>query len=281
MRSRDSAALNAMLLSLYASECSLSSALRFLAFKQKLSSPALTMCSFCSFKCWFIFFNSIFLASGIAIIVIGALQYTTYSQMSTFAGSSLSKIAIVLMAIGVAIVLVSLLGHVGAFANNFSMMACFICILILIILLEVLTGAAFYMFIRRIPFLQMNSAINSRARDFMSDYSPENRLSIDRMQQKFRCCGADGYTDWYSSASWGKSTAVPDSCCIAPSEGCGQHKEKIHTKGCITAIKLFLLKNLVWVSAVCIALGIGEVFGVLVGVCVCINIKRKQYENLS
>lgn len=31
------------------------------------------------------------------------------------------------------------------------------------------------------------------------------------------------------------------------------------SQGCIMAIKLFLLKNLVWVGAVCIALGIGEV----------------------
>ncbi|XP_026207536.1 CD63 antigen-like [Anabas testudineus] len=239
------------------------------------------MCTCCSFKCWFIFFNSLFLASGIALIAIGALQYSTYTQIGTFAGSSLSRIAVVLIVVGVAIVLISLLGHVGAFLDNSSMLACFICILIVIILLEVFSGAAFYIFLRRIPFLQMNSGMNSKARAVISNYSPENRHSINRIQEKFRCCGADSYADWYKSKSWGNPKAVPDSCCAVKREGCGQDKRKIHTKGCITAIKIFLLRNLVWVGAVCIALGIGEVFGVLVGVCLCMNIKRKKYEHLN
>uniref|UniRef100_A0A3Q1JQ47 Tetraspanin n=1 Tax=Anabas testudineus TaxID=64144 RepID=A0A3Q1JQ47_ANATE len=203
-----------------------------------------TMCTCCSFKCWFIFFNSLFLASGIALIAIGALQYSTYTQIGTFAGSSLSRIAVVLIVVGVAIVLISLLGHVGAFLDNSSMLACFICILIVIILLEVFSGAAFYIFLRRV--------------------------------RHFRCCGADSYADWYKSKSWGNPKAVPDSCCAVKREGCGQDKRKIHTKGCITAIKIFLLRNLVWVGAVCIALGI-----VLVGVCLCMNIKRKKYEHLN
>ncbi|XP_040885097.1 CD63 antigen-like isoform X1 [Toxotes jaculatrix] len=239
------------------------------------------MCKFCSIKCWFIFFNMLFLASGVALIIIGALQYSTYSQMGTFAGSGLSKIAIVLIAVGVTIALISILGHIGAFINNSSMVACFICILIVIILLEILTGAAFYILRSRTALLQMNSGINTKAREVISDYSPENRHAINRIQEKFSCCGADSYIDWSRSVGWENHDAVPDSCCVVKSEGCGQDKTKVHTKGCIWAIKLFLLKNLVWVGAVCIALGITEVFGVLVGVCLCLDIKRKNYQNLS
>ncbi|XP_044034498.1 CD63 antigen-like [Siniperca chuatsi] len=239
------------------------------------------MCKFCSIKCWFIFFNALFLASGVALITIGALQYSTYSQMGTFAGSSLSKITIVLIAVGVTIAFISLLGHVGAFINNSSMVACFICILIVIIVLEILTGAAFYILRSRTALLQMNSAINTKARGVIYDYSPENRHAINRIQEKFGCCGADSHTDWSRSVGWENHNAVPDSCCVVKSEGCGQEKAKLHTKGCIWAIKLFLLKNLVWVGAVCIALGITEVFGVLVGVCLCLDMKRKSYENLS
>ncbi|XP_040885098.1 CD63 antigen-like isoform X2 [Toxotes jaculatrix] len=176
------------------------------------------MCKFCSIKCWFIFFNMLFL---------------------------------------------------------------FICILIVIILLEILTGAAFYILRSRTALLQMNSGINTKAREVISDYSPENRHAINRIQEKFSCCGADSYIDWSRSVGWENHDAVPDSCCVVKSEGCGQDKTKVHTKGCIWAIKLFLLKNLVWVGAVCIALGITEVFGVLVGVCLCLDIKRKNYQNLS
>ncbi|XP_070846048.1 CD63 antigen-like [Chaetodon trifascialis] len=239
------------------------------------------MCKFCSIKCVFIFFNAIFLASGVALITIGALQYTTYSQMGTFAGSGLSKIAVALIAVGVTIALVSILGHVGAFFDSSSMLGCFICILIVIILMEVLTGAAFYIFRSRTAVLQMNSGINSKARGVISEYRPEDRHAINRIQEKFRCCGADGSSDWSSSVGWENHDAVPDSCCVVKSEGCGQSKQGVHTQGCIWAIKRFLLKNLLWVGAVCIALGVTEVFGVLVGVCLCLDIKRKSYENLS
>ncbi|XP_035763715.1 CD63 antigen-like [Neolamprologus brichardi] len=239
------------------------------------------MCSFFGIKCCFIFFNTLFLLSGVALITIGVLQYSTYSDIGTFTGSNLSKIAIVLIAVGVIIAFVSLLGHIGAFFNSSSMVACFICILIVIILLEVLTGAAFYIFRSRAALLQMANGVNAKAQEVINDYSPERRHAIDKIQEKFKCCGADSYADWSQSAGWEKHDAVPDSCCVVKSEGCGQDKEKAHKKGCLWAISFFLLKNLVWVGAVCIALGVTEVFGVLVGVCLCLDIKRKNYENIS
>ncbi|XP_073345212.1 CD151 antigen-like [Pagrus major] len=235
----------------------------------------------CSIKCLFIFFNALFLASGVALITIGALQYTTYIQIGTFAGGSLSKIAIVLIVVGVIITLVSLMGHLGAFLNSSSMVSWFICILIVIILFEVATGAVFYVFRSRTAVLQMNSAINAKARGVIKDYSPERRHAINRIQEKFKCCGADGSNDWSDSVGWENHEAVPDSCCLVKSDGCGQNKDNIYSKGCISAIKRFLLKNLVWVGAVCIALAVTEVFGVVIGVCLCLDLKRKSYENIS
>ncbi|XP_041829981.1 CD151 antigen-like [Melanotaenia boesemani] len=242
------------------------------------------MCGFCSIKCCFIFFNTLFLASGIALIIIGALQYSTYSQMAVFAGNSLSHIALVLIAVGVTITIISLLGHFGAFINNSSMVACFICILIVIILLELLTGTAFYIFRSRTALLQMNqmnSAMTNKARQTISEYSPEKRHAVNRIQEKLKCCGADGADDWSHSMGWQNYNAVPDSCCKVRSEGCGQDKTKIYKKGCLLAIKLFLLKNFVWVGAVCISLGVTEVFGVVVGLFLCLDIKRKNYANIS
>ncbi|XP_026171876.1 CD63 antigen-like [Mastacembelus armatus] len=235
------------------------------------------MCKCCSLKYWFIFFNVLFLESGVALITIGALQYSTYSQMATFAGNSLSKIAIVLIAVGATIVLISFLGHFGAFINNSSMLECFICLLIAIIILEVLTGAAFYIFHSRTALLQMSNAINTEARAVIYDYRPEKIRAIKRIQEKFSCCGADNYTDWSRSVGWVTQGAVPDSCCLVKSVGCGKDMTKIHTKGCIRAIKLSLL---VWGSAVSIGLGVTELFGVMFGVCLCRDIKRKNYENL-
>ncbi|XP_042363306.1 CD63 antigen-like [Plectropomus leopardus] len=241
------------------------------------------MCPCCSIKCCFVGFNLLFLASGVALIVIGVQQHSTYKQMGAFAGKSLSQISVVLVAVGVTISLVSILGHLGAFFNHYNMMACFICILIIIIILEVLTGAAFYILRKRTLILQVKNAIDydGKARKVIQEYSPEKRHAIDRVQEMFKCCGADGPDDWANSVGWGNQDAVPDSCCVVKGQGCGQDKDKVHPKGCIRAIKLFLLRSLLWVGAVCIALGITEVFGVVVGAFFCLNIRGKNYENMS
>uniref|UniRef100_A0A3P8T797 Tetraspanin n=1 Tax=Amphiprion percula TaxID=161767 RepID=A0A3P8T797_AMPPE len=107
----------------------------------------------------------------------------------------------------------------------------FICILIVIIILEILTGAVFYIFRSKVRHLNPT------------------------------CCGADSYTDWSKSVGWENHDAVPDSCCMVKTEGCGQDK------GCISAIKLFLVKNLLWVGAVCITLGVTEVNNITLQCC--------------
>lgn len=113
-------------------------------------------------------------------------------------------------------------------------------------------------------------------------------VHVSQTMLQFRCCGADGPADWSTSVGWEKHEAVPDSCCVVKSDGCGQDKEKAHQKvcwdftitivssnvmwtnmsiswlcappqGCIWQVKLFLLKNMVWVGGVCIALGVAEV----------------------
>ncbi|XP_074476190.1 CD63 antigen-like [Sebastes fasciatus] len=241
------------------------------------------MLPFCNVKCCFIFFNLVFLASGVGLVIIGAKQYSTYKAMGAFAGNGLSKIAIVLIAVGASIVLVSFMGHLGAFFNSYSMVSCFICILIVIIIMETLTGIAFYMLRKRAVIVEVKNAIDhqSKARRVIQEYAPEKRHAIDKIQEKFKCCGADGPEDWSTSVGWEEHDAVPDSCCMVKMQGCGKEKDKVRSKGCLQAINLFLMKNLMWIGALCIALGVTEVAGVVVGACLCVNLKRKNYENMS
>ncbi|KAM6896985.1 CD63 antigen-like [Xenentodon cancila] len=235
----------------------------------------------CSIKGCFIFFNALFLASGIILIIIGALQYSSYTQIGAIIGKGLSEIVIVLIAVGATITVVSILGHLGAFTNNSSMLTCFVLLLVVMIMFEVFIGGAFYV-LRSRTLLKTAGTIDSKAHEVFNQYSLKKRHAINKIQEKFHCCGADGYTDWSKSEGWEKHDAVPDSCCIVKSAGCGHVVENnIHAKGCLSAIKVFLLKNLLWVGGVCIALGITEVFGVLLGVCLCIKIKGKNYESFS
>ncbi|XP_061564116.1 CD63 antigen-like [Cololabis saira] len=239
------------------------------------------MSSCCSIKCCFIFFNTLFLASGIILIIIGALQYSSYSQIGTIIGQGLSEVVILLITVGVIITVVSLLGHFGAWMNNPSMLSCFVLLLIVMIMFEIAIGAAFYVF-RSKNLLQTALTINSKAHEVFNQYSPDKRHAINKIQEKFHCCGAESSTDWSKSEGWENHDAVPDSCCITKTAGCGLVVDtNIHTKGCIGAIKSFLTKNLLWIGGVCIALGVTEVFGVFLGLCLCVKIKGTNYESFS
>ncbi|KAK5850942.1 hypothetical protein PBY51_001776 [Eleginops maclovinus] len=247
------------------------------------------MCSCCSFKCGFIFFNMLFMASGVALLTTGVLQKPTYQELGAFAGNSLAKIAIVLIAVGFIITVVSILGCLGAFFNNYGLVVTYVCCLTVIIILEIITGAVIYSLFMRMKVLNPSSLVNikgpinyiDKVKRTISEYSPEKRAAIDRIQEKFKCCGANGPEDWATSVGWEDHEAAPDSCCEVKGPGCGKEKGKVRSKGCIKAISLFLMKSLMWVGVFCIVLGISECFGVLIGACFSCNIKQKNYDNMS
>ncbi|KAL3051555.1 hypothetical protein OYC64_001739 [Pagothenia borchgrevinki] len=239
----------------------------------------------CSFKCGFIFFNMVFMASGVALLTIGVLHKSNFQELEEFAGKTLAKIAIVLIAVGSIIAVVSILGCLGAFFNSYNLVVTFICCLIIIILMEIITGAVVYTFYNKMvsALANITGSVNymDKIKRVISEYSPEKRAAIDRIQEKFKCCGADGPDDWATSVGWEDHEATPDSCCVEKGAGCGKEKDKAHKKGCIKAINLFLGKRLQAVGVICICLAIAECFGVVIGACFSCDIKRKDYDNMS
>ncbi|XP_033964064.1 CD151 antigen-like isoform X1 [Pseudochaenichthys georgianus] len=246
------------------------------------------MCTFCSFKCGFIFFNMVFMASGVALLTIGVLHNPTFQELGEIAGKTLTKIAIVLIAVGSIITVVSILGCLGAFFDNYKLVVSFLCCLIIIILMEIITGAIVYTFYSKMilnpsALANIKGSVNymDKMKMIISEYSPEKRAAIDRIQEKLKCCGADGPDDWATSVGWEDHEATPDSCCVEKGAGCGKEKDKASKKGCIKAIYLFLGKRLMAVGVICICLAIAECFGVFIGALFSCKIKQKDYDNMS
>ena len=57
----------------------------------------------------------------------------------------------------------------------------------------------------------------------------------NRMQEKYQCCGIEGYQDWHSTP-FGASKITPDQCCVDYFPGCGRSKVPIHQQGCQKAV---------------------------------------------
>ncbi|KAF3853676.1 hypothetical protein F7725_014364, partial [Dissostichus mawsoni] len=176
---------------------------------------------------------------------------THFPRVGRICRENLAKIAIVLIAVGSIITVVSILGCLGAFFNNYNLVVTFLCCLIIIILMEIITGAVVYTFYIKMvlnpsALANIKGSVNymDKLKRVISEYSPEKRAAIDRIQEKFKCCGADGPDDWATSVGWADHEATPDSCCVEKSAGCGKEKDKARKKGCIQAINLFLGKIL-------------------------------------
>lgn len=66
----------------------------------------------------------------------------------------------------------------------------------------------------------------------------DRKVSWDYVQEDFKCCGLNNYTEWFGKGDLGDSS-VPDSCCMKHSEDCGENvkgksdlKDVIYTRGC-------------------------------------------------
>ncbi|XP_070304788.1 CD63 antigen-like [Salvelinus sp. IW2-2015] len=214
----------------------------------------------------------LFWVSGIAFIAIGSMSLTTYTEIATFTGSALSRTSMLLIAegiivVGITVSVISFLGCFGARTDSRSLRAS---ILVMILTMEIVAGISLYVLRSKV-----DEIIKKKARSVISEYSVKNRPVIDDVQDEcIHCCGAENYTNWFRSKGWGNRSSVPDSCCLVEYDFCGQ------SSSCVQTIRQYPGKNLVWVAAACIGLGVVEVFGALLGMCLFQDLRRRSYEKI-
>ncbi|CAJ0950395.1 unnamed protein product [Ranitomeya imitator] len=61
--------------------------------------------------------------------------------------------------------------------------------------------------------------------------------AVDGVQQRFQCCGAENFIDWFNVSSGIYENSVPSSCCRLPHEKCGEdapgRSEILYQEGCV------------------------------------------------
>ncbi|XP_038136950.1 CD151 antigen-like, partial [Cyprinodon tularosa] len=108
--------------------------------------------------------------------------------------------------------------------------------------------------------------------------------SVDKLQQQFKCCGSQNFSDWTDSKwiqSVGNERLVPDSCCKTPSELCGRrdHPSNIYRVegGCIEQLENFLRSHLYILGAVGVGIAFLQLVGMMFTCCLCRNLKEDLY----
>ncbi|XP_043828372.1 CD151 antigen isoform X2 [Dromiciops gliroides] len=109
--------------------------------------------------------------------------------------------------------------------------------------------------------------------------------AVDKLQQKFKCCGSNNSRDWQESV-WIQSAEAehrkfPDSCCKTVVEGCGQrdHASNIYKVegGCITKLETFIQDHLKIIGAVGLGIACVQIFGMIFTCCLYKSLKLEHY----
>ncbi|XP_062871075.1 CD63 antigen [Trichomycterus rosablanca] len=219
------------------------------------------------------FFNFIFWLCGLALIVVGILALTSIKSIPALSGSSAPVVIIV---VGVVIFFIAFFGCCGAWKENHCMVSTFAVLLSIIILVEIGTAIAAYIYKDKLPKL-VDEGLMPMIRDYNTN--KEFQAEVDNLQKELHCCGLKNSTDWKNYTT--DSITVPDSCCRNITKNCGvkamNDNTKIYTQGCSSVIEEALRKNIIWVGIAVLVIAFIEIMGVVFA-CVLMRGLRKGYE---
>lgn len=116
---------------------------------------------------------------------------------------------------------------------------------------------------------------------------------FDEFQQKFKCCGANDFTDWVgsnyilmqqASAKDNLYNKVSESCCKSPSENCAirDHPSNINSNGCASVFEDSISDHILLYGLFVLSVCFFQLCGIfLVGMLLRRIGEKKKYEFIS
>ncbi|XP_056639066.1 CD151 antigen-like [Diorhabda carinulata] len=227
-------------------------------------------------------FQIIFLFTGLAICAFGAWKFIlTYHLLRVLDNHTFSTAFYLFIATGFLVIFVFFLGCCAIPKHWTKLLFCYIILLLLIFLFEILIGVLAYIFQENIEDdlnLNFNKTILNTYK-----FDESKTTSIDYVQEKLHCCGAVTFMDWQHSA-WvlndTVSNKVPDSCCKTITEGCGlrDHPSNINLEGCINFIVEKIRINFWLIFLAALGICVFHLIGVIIGIVLFIQLESGKYD---
>jgi hypothetical protein len=199
--------------------------------------------------------------SGLGLISIGGFGEILYGDVNEITRSGFTSASAVLIAVGCLIAIVGFAGCYGSIRESYSTLKFFSYALVLLVIVEISLGAWLYFSHVRV-FIVLQGFLSQ----IISKYEIDNDVEklIDKVQEKYKCCGAKQNSDWYNSDrnknrqntsldTWINN--VPHSCCLSNtthSQTCGDDLDTetrpaymyVHKQGCFEYIRGYLLHHI-------------------------------------
>ncbi|XP_034959776.1 CD63 antigen [Zootoca vivipara] len=219
------------------------------------------------------FFNFIFWLCGIALIALGIYVQIELKHTLVMTSASASGPPIVILAVGVIVFFISFFGCCGALKENYCMVTTFAVLLTLIFLVEIAAAIAGYIYKDEIK-----AVIDKEIRAEIAVYKNDGKVAkvLDDLQEKYSCCGAFNYTDWFNGTT---SSNIPPSCCKRNDTDCRNNPtvDRINQEGCVVKIEAWLRKHIIIVAGVALGIAFFELLGIIFACCLMKGI-RSGYE---
>ena len=249
---------------------------------------------FCdSILSFLLFFNNlIFAIIGIAITGLGVYNAVGLEAYYKFLGTSdeiniLDSAGFIMIAVGVLLTVVYLIGCCGACTKNPCMLYTFSILLSLIILAEIGFGIALFMFgdkasgIIKTVMKESQEKFNSNTNDTIVV------IGWNEIQTNFKCCGVDEYEDWKNHTT-SADAFVPVSCCNKTSGCPTMRKDKpflmkpdgdVFTVGCLMTLQKFVTENVKILGGAAVGLAFFHALSIVVACC--FAKKEKDYDPVN
>lgn len=235
-------------------------------------------------KYFMFFINCLVLIAGLILLTMGGLGEVLYGSVRHLAHVGFSSASIILIVIGCFLTIVGFTGCHGSIRENPLTLRVFSYLLVLIILLEIVLSSWIYF-----AHVKVYTVLEEFVSRILSRYEMDNDIKrlIDKVQEKYSCCGAKGYDDWYDS-SWNKHRqnssvsiwidSVPHSCCLKNTthlKNCGYNIDTpskpaskfVNTPGCFQYLERLVLRHMGLVVTVAITTVMVEVMALLFACC--------------
>ncbi|KAM3609593.1 uncharacterized protein V6R79_017583 [Siganus canaliculatus] len=236
-------------------------------------------CGTICLKYLLLLFNFIFWLAGGVLLAVGLWTLVDKSDYISLLNSSFySASAFILIAAGVIVIMTGVIGCCATLMEMKSLLIVYLCLLLCAFLLEVIAALLAYITYQELDEdLKQNLKVTMQLK-YQQLGEESVTKAVDKLQQKFKCCGSQNSSDWADSV-WIQSNdhLVPDSCCKTPTDLCGHrdHPSNIYKVegGCIMKLEEFILNQLYILCAVGLGVAFLQLVGMMFTCCLYQNLK--------
>lgn len=250
---------------------------------------------------WIVFvFNFIFWLAGVGVLSL-AIWFLTRTpivdgESTDFMGNLVSDSTgvYVLLITGGLMTIVGFLGCCGALRESQCLLGIFFTVLLILFVGEIVAGV--WVSQNQAEFRKLVEERLSKLIRTEYDNDEVIRKSFDLLQQRYKCCGVDGYRSWSKTEKNAQNTAngvsyeVPESCCAEPGKIVCETTRKIgiggfvisnltgtiYTEGCASKVEEWLKSS--DRTKYLIGIGVGilvlELLGMIFSIVLCCAVRK-------